>query len=344
MGKKINTLIIYIIVLVAFSSCKKPQSKSVKELHEQYTIEELEELYKIKIDTVQRVTFNKQLEEESMSIEVDSILKAMFVIYGPDDRIDLYDENVPERISNSSGVIALVLKDSLVDNGDGNFSLKTNSLENEKKVCSSERFSKQPVGAFCTGFVVAQNVIVTAGHCIRGDSDLEKTRFLLGFSANSADDFNTDFNINMILTGKKIISRGNSNGLDYAVIEINEFIPENRILSVNSNTKTADNDSLYVIGFPSGLPMKIAGGANVRENNDAKYFIANLDSYGGNSGSPVFNSITHEVEGILVSGEIDYVPNGNCNISNTCPDTGCKGEVISRVSQFASYLNVASIQ
>ena len=52
---------------------------------------------------------------------------------------------------------------------------------------------------------------------------------------------------------------------------------------------------------------KVAGGAKVRSNNNGVYFVANLDTYGGNSGSAVFNLQTREVEGILVRGENDYV-------------------------------------
>ncbi|WP_420540401.1 S46 family peptidase (plasmid) [Paenibacillus polymyxa] len=52
-------------------------------------------------------------------------------------------------------------------------------------------------------------------------------------------------------------------------------------------------------------PIKsgFAVGAAVRDNPPNAFFVANLDTYGGNSGSPVFNSDTHEVEGILVRGE-----------------------------------------
>jgi hypothetical protein len=39
------------------------------------------------------------------------------------------------------------------------------------------------------------------------------------------------------------------------------------------------------------------------------YFTANLDSYAGNSGSPVFNQKTGRVEGILIQGADDFVYN-----------------------------------
>ena len=60
------------------------------------------------------------------------------------------------------------------------------------------------------------------------------------------------------------------------------------------------------MGHPSGLPLKYADGARVFETEN-DYFSTNLDTFGGNSGSPVFNADTLEVEGILVRGDTDYV-------------------------------------
>ena len=55
-----------------------------------------------------------------------------------------------------------------------------------------------------------------------------------------------------------------------------------KVLILSKENKIADNQSIYVIGHPNGLPMKYADGANVRDNNNENFFIANLDTYGGN--------------------------------------------------------------
>lgn len=338
--------VITLTILITLSSCDMQKSMTVEEVKEKYTIEELEELYRIKQDsTIEGITFNKQLEEESKTMEIDTIQKAMFVIYGPDDRIDFYDETIPERIKNSMGVVAIVSKDSLVNDGNENYVLKTENFGKSIGLCDTERFNEQPIGTFCSGFAVEENIIVTAGHCIKSNDDLENVRFIFGFKANSKGNINITFNKYSVFSGKRIISRGlDSSGLDYAVIETNESIPESQILTLNDNAKISENENVYVIGHPSGLPLKIADGANVRDNSNPLYFVANLDSYGGNSGSPIFNANTHEVEGILVRGEIDFVKNGNCAISNSCPDTGCRGEDVSRVSQFIGFLDTELIQ
>lgn len=50
--------------------------------------------------------------------------------------------------------------------------------------------------------------------------------------------------------------------------------------------------------IPAGLPQKIAGGAKVRSIQTG-FFVANLETDGGNSGSAVFNLSNGVIEGIL---------------------------------------------
>ncbi len=61
-----------------------------------------------------------------------------------------------------------------------------------------------------------------------------------------------------------------------------------------------------MIGYPRGLPEKFSLHRKVANNSDSSYFSADLDCFHGNSGSPVFNSKTLEVEGIFVRGEGDF--------------------------------------
>ena len=68
---------------------------------------------------------------------------------------------------------------------------------------------------------------------------------------------------------------------------------------------------LTVVGHPSGLPVTISDGAAVQRHKQT-FFSADLDTYQGNSGSPVFNTDRLRagelfVEGILVRGENDLM-------------------------------------
>jgi V8-like Glu-specific endopeptidase len=78
--------------------------------------------------------------------------------------------------------------------------------------------------------------------------------------------------------------------------------------------------AVYTLGYPRGLPLKLADAAHVRELG-AGTFRADLDTYVGNSGSPVFDAASHALVGIVVEaqkGEGDFVasPALGCYVSN----------------------------
>ena len=56
-------------------------------------------------------------------------------------------------------------------------------------------------------------------------------------------------------------------------------------------------------GHPFGLPMKITNEGLMRDNTPVSHFVAFLDTYPGNSGSPVVDPRSGLVEGVLVEGE-----------------------------------------
>lgn len=93
-----------------------------------------------------------------------------------------------------------------------------------------------------------------------------------------------------------------------------------------------------MIGHPMGLPLKVASGARVRRVDSSKRFVANLDAYRANSGSPVLSwdeDLGLRVEGILVSGERDFKlaeTGEGCQISRVCPDEECLGETVVNIA------------
>ncbi len=121
---------------------------------------------------------------------------------------------------------------------------------------------------------------------------------------------------------------------DYVLVRLDRKVLGRAPLAFRQTGKIALNTKLVVIGHPTGLPTKVADGAWVRENDKSAYFSANLDTFGGNSGSAVFDAETGIVEGILVRGENDYVyaPGKTCKIPQVCTDSGCMGEEVSRIT------------
>lgn len=274
------------------------------------------------------------LREYDTALIARAAQEAQKGIYGVDDRMDLFEVADQQSLQDADCVVALFRSNRITDNGDGTSTLRTRSFASAQNLCSGERFGSQPVGAFCSGFLVAPNIIATAGHCA-DQNDVTTIRFVFGFRMQNATTAQTVIRNSEIYSGVRIIDRVLvSNGADWALVEIDRPVTNHRVAPVRRTGRIASNQAVHVIGHPSGLPLKFADGAIVRDNQPTAFFVANLDTYGGNSGSPVFNSNTHEVEGILVRGERDFVGSGDCMISLVCPTTGCRGEDCTRASEF----------
>ena len=257
------------------------------------------------------------------------------VIYEMDDRTDLHEVTDPTIHRLADGVAGLLDLTRVRDNGDGTSAILTLRFATSHDLCASERFREQPTAPHCTGFLVAPDILATAGHCIN-TNNLPRARFVFGYRMISATEARTTIPNNDIFAGVGLIARQETaDGPDFALVRLDRPAMGRPILRLRRVGKIPDDAEVFVLGHPSGLPLKYAPGAVVRENDVATFFVANLDTYGGNSGSPVFNQSDGTVEGILVRGETDFVLVGNCNESTVCPTTGCRGEDITRSTVFA---------
>lgn len=259
------------------------------------------------------------------------------VVYGADERQDLHHVSSARVNDVAQAVAALVKRDDLHANADGSFALATSSYRADYHLCDGEPFADQPLGCFCSGFLVAADVLATAGHCVKSEQDLASVRFVFGFRMLDASRARTTFPSSDVYGGVELIGRAlGDDGTDWALVRLDRKVSDRAPLKVRARGRIADSAKLFVIGHPCGLPQKYAPGAVVRDNAPAAFFVANLDTYGGNSGSPVFNATSFAVEGILVRGESDFVSRGNCHVSLVCPTTGCRGEDVTRSTAWAA--------
>ena len=263
------------------------------------------------------------------------------VIYGTDDRHDLYQETDPLRLQLAQSTCGLMSPSRLTNDGNGTFTIATAAYDvGGLPACAGEPFADQPTAAFCTGFLVGTDLIATAGHCFDAN-DLSWVRFVFGFVMQDATTPVTVVNADQVYYGVELVGHALSGGLDYSVVRVDRAVtaPGALPLQIRREGIIPVGTPVGVIGHPAGLPLKIAFGAQtqVYESGAAGYFVANLDTYGGNSGSPVFDAATGIVEGILVRGAPDYDIVGSCFVSNELPDADAAEEV-SKTTTFMQFI------
>ena len=265
-------------------------------------------------------------------------------IYNLDER-ELISSSTESKIKELSKSVGLIFyKDDLVD---------INNVEKNSTILSPLLTEKPPIGAnycpsekfadhhaykkACTGFLIAKDIVITAGHCFRSKNDCH--RKAITFEATIENEDGRGFKIlnSEIYTCEKIIAQEYDQSetlVDYAIIKLDR--KTNRVpLKFRQAKSIEDNAAVFMIGHPLGLPKTFSSNARVLENTTDIYFKTTLDSFHGNSGSPVFNSKNFWVEGVMVRGEGDEIYNSEnkCNRYATYSDADLtKGEGVTRMS------------
>ena len=244
------------------------------------------------------------------------------IIYGEDNRLDIFDVREAALLEVAASTAAMIptwkvgyFQRQNVSSG----ILSMLSLKGSMNVCSDERFAQQPAIANCSGFLVDEKTIVTAGHCINEIAGCSENYWVFDYNLSSPLNDRISLKPENVYRCARVVRSvlDEMTRNDYAVVELDRPVTGRRPLNFRKTGKVQLEAPLVVIGHPSGLPTKVAGGARVMEYNNDIFFRTNLDTYGGNSGSAVFNAETLEVEGILVRGARDYVESSSgCLRSN----------------------------
>jgi hypothetical protein len=256
------------------------------------------------------------------------------VVYGTDDRMDVFahpDATLRARAQQST--VALMSPSAINTSNPGAVTFNSPTLQEDLNLCSSERFLNDPTAAFCSGTLIDDDLVLTAGHCITKARDCLNTRFVFNYYRTSDTTLQTVTTAD-IFSCTSIVARQQSSTkgkvLDYAIVRIDRSAtPRFTPAPVRKGLVPLSlGQNVAVIGSGSGMPFKIDAGGTLRDPRSGivDFFEATTDTFAGNSGSGVYETGTYNLAGILVRGETDYRSNGTCNVVNTCSETDCSGE------------------
>ncbi|MGB0454937.1 MAG: trypsin-like serine peptidase [Bacteriovoracaceae bacterium] len=271
------------------------------------------------------------------------------VIYGNDDRELISSSSDPRYQTWAKATAAIVVKD-LIKPAFGDLISKIDAVElknSNYQICEDEPFADRLITSHCSAFLVGDDVMVTAGHCVNNQFDCDNLSFVFDYRQDLIHESKDLFIFtDTVYSCKEIIDSKLDfvTEVDYAVIRLDRKVKNRKPLKFRTGQeKLSDSSSLAVVGYPMGLPVVVADNAKVRDNGEEDFFTSNLDAFKGNSGGPVINIRTGAVEGIVISGEDDfqYVSEKRCFVSNQCEDDGCLGEKALRITHIEDILTQA---
>ncbi len=234
--------------------------------------------------------------------------RASEVVYGDDGRREPADA-APGNAALAASVGALIEDGDLRRVAGGRWEVADTvpNLESFFGLCPDERFLEQPTAGFCSGTLIAEDLVLTAGHCLSASSCRDA---LFVFDYRWEGDALGVIEDDDVYRCADIVARQppNAIGLDpeYAIFRLDRPATGRPVATATPEAvrSLAVGDPLTMLGFPNGLPLKVDAGGRVRSLGSFT-FDATVDAFAGNSGSGVFRG--GELVGVLLGGAPDYV-------------------------------------
>lgn len=266
--------------------------------------------------------------------DFDGISRTIRQILGSsDDRYAMSEATALERAAARSTAV-LIDKDYVTDEGDGMVSLRDDP--SWPALCSTERFAGLPRPGRCSGVKIGDRLVATSAHCVRNARQCAETSVVFGYYGEG--DARTVVNSDDVYQCKAIVASRRpaaigERGADWTIFEVDRDIDAPSATLADS-TNVHPSVVTTVIGYPLGLPA-IVTRLGVVQTATTEYFIANSDTFIGNSGSAVFAAQSIEdsaprVLGLLTGGRYDFVDSreggAECVQAKWCRDADCLGD------------------
>jgi uncharacterized protein (TIGR03382 family) len=244
------------------------------------------------------------------------------VIYGEDDRQDYHEAQEERwRALVRQSIVALVPAGRIDESNPEDIRLGGAELGASFGLCEDQRFRAQRRAATCSGTLIDDDLVLTAGHCVDNLQNCQENRYVFSYYEEEPGAL-APLTSQEVYRCQGIAARINNNNLDYAIVRLDRPVEgDKRPAPIKRlDEALAPGDGVTLIGFPSGIPAKIAqGGFVVNPRAETlDYFEASVDAFGGNSGSGVFDA-NGDLVGVLVRGEQDYTQRDGCAVVNALP-------------------------
>ncbi len=254
-------------------------------------------------------------------------------IYGEDNRLDWFESPGFTKDYWAKATLALIPFHAL-NQKEGQYSITSLNYEKVANLCPGHRFAEQPTAAFCSAFLVSEDLVVTAGHCFRDISECQQTAFVFDYATTERNQKDFILSENSVYRCDKIIERQTGSN-DFAVIRLDKKVTDRTPLNLRRQGQLFLGEQVMMIGHPMGLPSKIADGGFVQSVGEK--IVASVDAFAANSGSVILNSQTGLVEGLLVAGEPDFITKEDCREEAVC-GSECKGEIATPIAKVLPFI------
>lgn len=258
---------------------------------------------------------------------------AQGAIYNGDTREDVSTSSSPEKdLVKATAVLVDDYRLTSIEDSQ-KFQLKSTALEQLYPLCPDEKFLTQPTLGFCSGTLIAPNLVLTAGHCVEDEKTCSQTHFIFGWTEEKSRQ--KTLPASEVYHCKRLVKFDLNirKNIDYAILELDRPVLGVRPVAIAKESLLQPNEKLLSLSHPLGLPVKKDTATVLSDSTMMHTFKVQVDTFSGSSGSPLYNA-QGEIVGILSRGMDDILEDdiyrvqkeGGCINFNTCAVGLCFGQ------------------
>ena len=261
--------------------------------------------------------------------------------YGNDDRQQILDARHPRALEWARATAIIANRSRFSAAGGGHVGAVVSTLGERQSLCSDERFVDEPVLGFCSAFLIAPDLVATAGHCFK-DTLCEQMAFVFDFYKGGTSENVGAIPARNVYTCSELVARQYSHELDYAVVRLDRPTTGRTPFTMQWDVP-AVGTRVALLGYPSGILAKLdlAGKVLRVEGTRSNRIRTSVDSFPGHSGGAMIDLETGSVFGVHVEGSTpSYVNDGGCTRAAACPTVSletpgfCDGAVETSIEPF----------
>jgi hypothetical protein len=251
-------------------------------------------------------------------------------VWGADDRIERYEIQTDAlRDAARRSAATFLLTDLVHDETRDVWSAKTptKTLGQDQNLCEGQRFANQPAVSYCSATLIADDIMVSAGHCF----DYQRCEdfavvFDYAYDAAPTDPMAIAKDIpaaNVYRCAEMLASEYNvdytaGRGADFAVFRLDRKVTDRTHAAVNWSDPVMNDQPAYVIGHPSRIPQKLATGKVLDGTMNPDFIMHDADVFGGNSGCGLFDARGTLIGIHVHSSAQRYTSQGSCSVVSVC--------------------------
>ncbi len=164
-----------------------------------------------------------------------------------------------------------------------------------------------------TGWLFGPNDVATAGHVLCEGGELP-TSVRCYFGANGSSLSGVTYYTATDISVPQGYIESETASLDYGFISLDVNVGNSRGY-YGWTTLCNENDTAMILGYPGEKDYELWEGVKDIVDTDANFIYYNTDTTGGQSGSPVYNTITQKVMGIHTNGNNSLTYNSGVKIT-----------------------------